>query len=59
MCAALVTIPALHCALLFLSRVRTAMLTRDIDTAILSVRPSVRHAPRNGLTYRHNFFTTR
>jgi len=38
------------------------MLTRDIDIAILSVRLSVRHFPvlyRNGLTYRHHFFTIR
>jgi len=37
-------------------------LTRSIDMGIMSVRPSVRHVPvlyRNGLTYRHNFFTTR
>jgi len=41
--------------------------TRDIDIAILSVRPSsvrlsVRHVPvfyGNGLTYCHSFFTTR
>jgi len=34
-------------------------MTRDIDIAILSVRPSVRNVPvsdENGLTYRHNFF---
>ena len=48
----------------FLSRVST--LTRDIDIAILSVRPSVcssiRDVPvsdENGLTYRHRFFTIR
>ena len=46
----------------FLSRVST--LTRDIDIAIPSVCPSVRHVPvfyRNGLTYVycHSFFTTR
>jgi len=48
----------------FLSRV--SVLTRDIDTAILSVRlsvrPSVRDVPvsdENGLTYRHSFFTVR
>jgi len=43
----------------FLSRVST--LTRDIDIAILSVRPSVRDVPvsdENGL-YRHSFFTIR
>ena len=37
------------------------MLTRDIGIAILSVRLSGRHAPllyRNGLTYRHTFFST-
>jgi len=44
----------------FLSRVITALLTRDIDIAILSVRPSVRHVPvlyLNGLTYHHTFFS--
>ena len=47
---------------IFLSRIRT--LTRDIDIAILSVRPSVRPSVRdtlvlyeNGLTYRHSFFS--
>ena len=37
-------------------------LTRDIDIACPSVRPSVRYVPvsdENGLTYRHNFFTIR
>jgi len=41
-------------------------LTRDIDIAILSVcpsvRPSVRDVPvsdKNGLTYRHSYFTIR
>jgi len=46
----------------FLSRVITALLTRDIDIGIMSVRPSVRHITvlyRNCLTYRHSFFTTR
>ena len=45
----------------FLSRIST--LTRDIDIAIMSVRPcvslSVRDVPvsdENGLTYRHSFF---
>jgi len=45
----------------FLSRVST--LTRDIDIAILSVRPSVRPSVRdvpvsykNGLTYRRSSF---
>jgi len=41
----------------FLARV--SILTRDIDIAILSVRPSVRNVPvldENGLTYRHSFF---
>jgi len=41
---------------MFLSRVST--LTRDIDIAILSVRPSVRDVPvwdENGLTYRDIF----
>jgi len=49
---------------LFLSRV--SILTRDIDIANLSVRPSVRPSNRNvpvsdknGLTYGHNFFTVR
>ena len=44
---------------LFLSRVSTVILTRDIDIAILSVRLFVCPAPvlyRNGLTYRHTFF---
>ena len=52
----------------FLSRV--SILTRDIDTANLSVRlsvcpsvrPSVRNVPisdENGLTYRYRFFTIR
>ena len=44
----------------FLSRV--SILTRDIDIAILSVRPSVRYVPlsdENGLIYRHSFFTIR
>ena len=47
----------------FLSRV--SILTRDIDIANLSVRPSVslsvRNVPvsdENGLTYRHSFFST-
>jgi len=42
------------------------LLTRDIDIAILSVRPSIRPSVRNtlvlyenGLTYRHNFSTIR
>jgi len=42
----------------FLSRV--SILTRDIDIANMSVRPSVRYVPvshENGLTYRHSFFT--
>ena len=46
----------------FLSRV--SILTRDIDIANLSVRPSVRLSVRyvpvpdeNGLTYRHSFFS--
>jgi len=53
------------CKLTLLSRV--SILTRDTDTAILSVRlsvcpsvrPSVRDVPvldENGLTYRHSFF---
>jgi len=40
----------------FLSRV--SILTRDIDIANMSVRPSVRYVPvsdENGLTYRHSF----
>ena len=44
----------------FLSRV--SILTRDIDIANLSVRPSVCYVPvsdENGLTYRHSFFTIR
>ena len=35
-------------------------ISRDIDIAILSVRPSVRDVPvsdENGLTYCHSFFT--
>jgi len=50
----------------FLSRVSILLLTRDIDIAILSVRPSVRLSVRdtlvlyeNGLTYRHSFSTIR
>ena len=44
-----------------LKRSRVSALTRDIDIAILSVRPSVRNAPvsdENGLTqaYCHSFF---
>ena len=49
---------------LFLSRV--SMLTRDIDIANRSVRPSVcpfvRYVPisdENGITYRHSFFIIR
>ena len=41
----------------FLSRV--SILTRDIDIANLSIRPSVRYDPvsdENGLTYRTQFF---
>ena len=48
----------------FLSR--TSIVTRDIDIANLSVRPSVcpsvRNIPvsyENGLTYGHTFFTVR
>ena len=48
----------------FLSRVSS--VTRDIDIANLSVRPSVRPSVRNipvsdenGLTYGHTFFTVR
>jgi len=44
----------------FLSRV--SILTCDIDIANLSVHPSVRYVPvsdKNGLTYRHSFFTIR
>jgi len=43
---------------LFLLRV--SILTRDIDIANLSVRPSVHNVPvsdENGLTYGHSFFT--
>ena len=39
----------------------SSTVMRDI-VVIMSVRPSVRHVPvlyRNGLTYRHDFFTTR
>jgi len=46
---------AVHCR--FLSRV--SILTRDIDIANLSVRPSIRYVPvpdENGLTHRHSFF---
>jgi len=53
-----------HNGPVFLSRV--SILTRDIDIANLSVRPSVcpsvRYVPvshENGLTYRHSFFTLR
>jgi len=41
---------------------RQHILTRDIDIANLSVRPSVHYVTvpdENGLTYRHNFFTIR
>jgi len=45
---------------------RVSILTRDIDIANLSVRPSVRPSVRyvpvsdkNGLTYRYSFFTIR
>jgi len=44
----------------FLSRV--SVLTRDIDIANLSVRPSVRYVPvpdENGLRYRQSFYTIR
>ena len=44
-----------------LSRVSTAMLTRDTDIAIMSVRLSVCHVPelhRNGSTYHHTFLVT-
>jgi len=37
-------------------------LTRDIDIAIMSVRPSVRDTLvlyENGLTHRHSFYTVR
>ena len=47
-------IEASLCLCHFLSHVSTAMLTRDIDIAVLSVRPSVCHAPvlyQNGLIY--------
>jgi len=40
-------------------RARVSILTRDIDIANLSVRPSVRNLPvsdENGLTCGHNFF---
>jgi len=43
---------------MFLSR--ASILTRDIDIANLSVRPSGRNVPvsdENGLTYGHSFFT--
>ena len=53
--------PAAVICALFLSRVST--LTRDIDIAVLSIRPSVclsiRDVPvldENGLTYYHSFF---
>jgi len=49
-------------AALFLSRVSILLLTRDIDTVIMSVRPSVRDTLvlyENGLTYRHSFSTIR
>jgi len=39
---------------------RVSILTRVIDIANLSVRPSVRYVPvsdEHGLTYRHSFFT--
>jgi len=43
----------------FIARQHTDV-TRDIDIANLSVRPSVRYVPvpdENSLTYRHSFFT--
>jgi len=51
-------VPALYTQ--FLSRVST--LTRDIDIAILSDRPSVCNvliSDENDLTYRHSFFIVR
>ena len=50
-----------------IAKVTTQFLSRDIDIANLSVRPSsvrlsVRYVPvsdENGLTYRHSFFTIR
>ena len=50
------------CISAFLSRVSILLLTRDIDIAILSVRPSVPDTLvlyENGLTYRHSFSTIR
>jgi len=38
--------------------IANSILTRDIDIANMSVRPSVRYVPvsdKNGLTYRHSF----
>ena len=49
--------PPVQAAYVFLSRV--SILTRDIDVANLSVRPSVRCvsvSDKNGFTYRHSFF---
>jgi len=49
-------------ALIFIARQHSNANARDTDTAILSLRPYVRHILvlyRNGLTYRHNFLTTR
>jgi len=59
-----------RCTAIFLSRVSILLLTRDIDIAILSVRPSVCPSVclsvrdtlvlyENGLTYRHSFPTIR
>jgi len=45
-----------------LSRVSTAVVTRNIDIGILSVRLSVCHAPvlyRNGLKHHHTYFSVR
>ena len=52
----------LHVFHYLLSLSRVSKLTRDIDIAILSVRPSVRNTPvlyENGLTYRHSFSAIR
>ena len=53
----------MHCSLgycyVFIAHQQRSMLMRDIDTANLSVCPSVRYFPvpdENGLTYRHSFF---
>jgi len=44
---------------LFLNTYFYSASARDIDIAILSVRPSIPVSDENGLTYCHSFFTVR